>query len=87
MMPFCRDPPAQPAWCFHGRALMPFVEIQMFICKESSVPTLAGMSLGGLAVYPYILSRRKVCIQCDTIKVIGEGEREGGPGEAHLFAC
>lgn len=28
-------------------ALMPFVKIQMFVCKESSVPTLAVMSLVG----------------------------------------
>lgn len=76
--------PAWPAWCSHGSAVMPFVEIQIFICKESSVPTLAGMSLGGLAVCPRIFSRRKVCIRCDTIKVIGGA---GGPWEAHLFAC
>lgn len=38
---------------------MPFVEIQIFICKESSGPTLAGMSLGGLAVCPVSLAEGK----------------------------
>lgn len=52
---------------------MPFVEIQMFICEESSVPTLAVMSLGRLAVRPHICSRGKAWILCDTIKVIGGG--------------
>lgn len=47
-MTFLQGTQAYPCLVHHPRgALMPFVEIQMFICKESSVPTLAVMSLVG----------------------------------------
>lgn len=46
-MTFLQGTQAYPCLVHPGDALMPFVEIQMFICKESSVPTLAVMSLGG----------------------------------------
>ena len=72
-MTFLQGTQASPCLVHPHDALMPFVEIQMFICKESSVPTLTVMSVVG---QPYrdtpVFSRGKACIQHDTIKVRGE---------------
>lgn len=46
-MTFLQGTQAYPCLVYPRDALMPFVEIQMFICKESSGPTLAVMSLVG----------------------------------------
>lgn len=46
-MTFLQGTQASPCLVHPGDALMPFVEIQMFICKESSVSTFTVMSLVG----------------------------------------
>lgn len=46
-MPFRQGTQAYSCLVHPRDAVMPFVEIQMFICKESSAPTLVVMSLAG----------------------------------------
>lgn len=80
-MTFLQGTQAYPGLVHPREALMPFVEIQMFICKESSGPTLAVMSLAGELCILLSVVEAELLIEWAAIK--GIGRRLG----ANPFAC